>query len=350
MATIKDVAQSAGVSISTVSLTFANPERVSPDTAQRIWKAADLLGYRPNPLAQSLKRGRSRMIGVLVGDISSPFFGRLLKSVEKRALERGYLMIVADTDGDPARELELLDQFTAQRIAGLMISPHGSSAAYGRRLAGFKTPIVMVDHRFRGADLDYVASDTRMAARMLTDHLINLGHRRIAQITGPVQLYTAAERVEGYREAMQAAGLQVDEGLLVDGRYRDTESYAQTMRLMTRRDKPTAILAASNMMALGALQAIQELGYSCPQDVSLATIDDIPWSAVIQPKLTMVLQDIEQIAQISADYLLDRVEATSPIPIAPRESVLVPRLSIGNSTAPPTLKTDLDHLHVSLSS
>lgn len=335
MATIKDVAQTAGVAISTVSLAFASPDRVSPDTAQRVWRAADMLGYRPNPLAQSLKRGRSRMIGVLVGDISSPFFGRLLKAVERRALERGYLMIVADTDGDPDRELELLDQFTAQRIAGLLISPHGSSAAYGRRLSTCKTPLVMVDHRYRGAALDYVASDTRMAARMLTDHLINLGHRRIAQITGPVQLYTAAERVEGYREAFEAAGLEVDESLLVDGRYRDTESYAQTLRLMTRSDRPTAVLAASNMMALGALQAIQELGYACPKDVSLATIDDIPWSAVIQPKLTMVLQDIEQIAQVSADYLLDRVEETSPDKLAPRETVLIPRLFIGNSTASP---------------
>lgn len=336
MATIKDVAQTAGVAISTVSLTFANPDRVSPDTARRVWKAADLLGYRPNPLAQSLKRGRSRMIGVLVGDISSSFFGRLLKAVERRALERGYLMIVADTDGDPERELELLDQFTAQRIAGLLISPHGSSTAYGRRLSACKTPLVMVDHRFRGAPLDYVASDTRLAARMLTDHLINLGHRRIAQITGPVQLYTAAERVEGYKEALQAAGLPVNDDLLVDGRYRDAESYAQTMRLMTRADRPTAILAASNMMALGALQALQELGYACPEDVSLATIDDIPWSAVIKPKLTMVLQDIEQIAQVSADYLLERVEATSPDKLTPRETVLIPRLFIGSSTAPPS--------------
>jgi len=336
MATIKDVAKQAGVSTSTVSLTFATPDRVSPETAQRVWKAADALGYRPNPLAQSLKRGRSRMIGVLVGDISSPFFGRLLKAVEKRALERGYLMIVADTDGDPDRELELLDQFTAQRIAGLLISPHGSGAAYGRRLAECQTPIVMFDHRFRGADLDYVASDTRLAARMLTDHLINLGHRRIAQITGPVQLYTAAERIEGYREALDAAGIEVDESLVLDGRYRDTESYAQTMRLMARHDRPTAVLAASNMMALGALQAIQELGYSCPTDVSLATIDDIPWSAVIHPRLTMVLQDIEKIAQTAADYLIDRVEATSPKEIPAREAILIPRLSIGNSTAPPS--------------
>lgn len=334
MATIKDVAQLAGVSTSTVSLTFASPERVSPSTAQRIWKAADSLGYRPNPLAQNLKRGRSRMIGVLVGDISSPFFGRFLKAVEKRLWERDYLMIVADTDGDPVRELDLLEQFNAQRMAGILISPHGSGPEYGRRLAGFQTPIVTVDHRSRDAALDYVGSDSRMAARMLTDHMINMGHRRIAQITGPVQLYTASERLQGYLEAYAAAGIPVDDSLIVDGRFQDTESYAQTMRLMTRTDRPTAVLASSNMMALGALQALQELGYACPQDVSLATIDDIPWSSVIRPRLTTVLQDIENIAQISTDYLLDRIE-TSSAEIPPRETILVPRLSIGNSTAPP---------------
>lgn len=335
MATIKDVAQLAGVSTSTASLALGNSDRVTPETAQRIWKAANALGYRPNLLAQSLKRGRSRMIGVLVGDISSPFFGRLLKAVEKRALERGYLMIVADTDGDPERELELLDQFSAQRIAGFLISPHGSGPDYMRALSGIETPIVMVDHRCRGMALDYVASDSRLAAKMLTDHLLNLGHRRIAQITGPKQLYTAMERIEGYREALTAAGIAADESLIVDGQYRDVEGYAQTMKLMTRPDRPTAIVAANNMMALGALQAIQELGYSCPDDVSLAMMDDIPWSAVIRPRLTKVLQDIETIAQTSVDYLLDRVEAEAAAPIPARETILIPRLSIGTSTARP---------------
>jgi len=336
MATIKDVAQMAGVSTSTVSLTFANPERVSPETARRIWKVADALDYRPNPFAQNLKKGRSRMIGVLVGDISSPFFGRFLKVVERCLLEHGYLMTVADTEGDPARELELLDHFTTQRIAGILMSPHGSGEEYGQSLAGFETPIVMVDHRFRGVDLDYVASDSRMAARMLTDHIINLGHRRIAQITGPLQLYTAAERLEGFRDAMQAAGIAIDESLIVDGRYRDRDSYTQTMRLMMRPERPTAILAASNMMAFGALQAIQELGYTCPDDVSLATIDDIPWGAVIRPRMTMVLQDIEAIAQTAATYLLERVEAPAHREIGARETILIPRLSIGNSTAAPS--------------
>lgn len=335
MATIRDVARLAGVSTSTVSLTFGDSDRVSPDTARRIWSAAKSLGYRPNLLAQSLKRGRSRMIGILVGDISSPFYGRLLKAVEKRALEKGYLMLVSDTDANPERELELLDQLTAQRIAGLMISPHGTTPEYGRRLCELGTPIVMVDHRFPGIELDYVSSDTRLAATMLTDHLINLGHRRIAQVTGPIQLYTAAERLEGYLESLRAAQVPPDESLIVDGRYRDVEAYGQTMRLLTRPDRPTAILAASNMMALGALQAIQELGLNCPRDVSLAMIDDIPWSSVIQPRLTMVTQDIEKIAQISTDYLIDRVEGSAPSEISARETILTPRLSIGTSTAPP---------------
>lgn len=335
MVTIKDVAQLAQVSTSTASLTFAKSDRVSPETAKRIWKAADDLGYRPNLLARSLKQGRSRMVGMLIGDISSTFFGRLLKAVEKRLLERGYLMIVSDTDGDPQRELELLQHLTGQRLAGLMISPHGSTAEYGRQLQAFDTPIVMVDHCFPGIDLDYVASDSRLAAKMLTEHLLNLGHRRIAQITGPNQLFTASERIAGYREAMAAAEIEVSGDMLVDGRYQDVEGYAQTVKLLMQKNRPTAIIAANNMMGLGALQAIQDLGYSCPRDVSLVMVDDIPWISVIAPRITTVVQDIEQIALTSTEYLLDRIEAEPSAVIPVRKSVLIPRLSIGNSTAPP---------------
>lgn len=336
MVTIKDVAQLAQVSTSTASLTFAKSDRVSPETAKRIWKAADALGYRPNLLARSLKQGRSRMVGMLIGDISSTFFGRLLKAVEKRLLERGYLMIVSDTDGNPQRELELLQHLTGQRLAGLMISPHGSTAEYGQQLQAFDTPIVMVDHCFPGIDLDYVASDSRLAVKMLTEHLLNLGHRRIVQITGPSQLFTASERIAGYREAMMAAGIEVSDDMLVDGRYQDVEGYAQTIKLLMQKDRPTAIIAANNMMGLGALQAIQDLGYSCPRDISLVMVDDIPWISVIAPRITTVVQDIEQIALTSTEYLLDRIEAEPAAVIPARKSVLIPRLSIGNSTAPPS--------------
>ena len=335
MPTIRDVALLAGVSTSTVSLALGTGNRVSPATAGRVWAAAEQLGYRPNPLAQSLKRGHARMIGVIVGDISNPFFGRLLKGVERRALEAGYHVVVSDTDADAGRELAVLEKLAAQRIGGIILTPHGSGDDYAAKLHGMHTPIVTVDHRVVGRRFDYVASDGCLAAAMLTEHLLNLGHRRVAQIAGPPDLWTAAERIRGFRATLRTGGVEPDETLIVDGRYVDSVAYEHTMRLMTRPDRPTAILAANNMMALGALQAIQQLGFSCPRDVSLAAIDDVPWSAVIRPTLTMVVQDVDRLARTATDYLLERMEVRGTDVLAPREMILTPRLVLGTSTAHP---------------
>lgn len=331
--TIRDVARLAGVSISTASLTFRNSDRVNPETARRIWSAAEQLDYRPNPIAQSLKRGHSPVIGMLVGDISSPFSGRLLKATEKQALKRGYLMIVSDTDADPDRELALLRQLVEQRVGGIVFTPQGIDAAYGETLRSIQTPMVMVDHRYLGLDLDYVGSDSRLAVSMLTEHLLNLGHRRIAQISGPPQLYTAAIRIEAFRKTLETAGIAADPTLIVDGKYRQRDAYDQTMRLLTRPDRPTAIIAASNAMAIGTLQAIQELGIRCPEEISLTMMDHMPAHEVIRPKMTLVEQDVERIAEISMEYLFDRMDGRVKDP-TPRETVLPPRLVLGNSTAP----------------
>jgi LacI family transcriptional regulator len=335
MPTIRDVARLAGVSTSTVSLALGSGNRVSPETAGRVWAAAEQLGYQPNPLAQSLKRGHARMIGVIVGDISNPFFGRLLKGVERRALEAGFHVVVSDSDANATRELAVLQKLAAQRIGGIVLTPHGGGEDYAARLHGLQTPIVTVDHRVPGGRFDYVASDGCLAAAMLTEHLLNLGHRRLAQIAGRPDLWTAVERKRGFRMTLQAAGVEPDESLIVDGNYVDSVAYEQTMRLMTRPDRPTAILAANNMMALGALQAIQELGFSCPRDVSLAAIDDVPWSAVIRPTLTMVVQDVDRLARAATDFLLERMEDRGRQEVAPRDLILIPRLVLGTSTSQP---------------
>lgn len=336
MTTIRDVAKLAGVSTSTVSLTFGDNKRVKPETARRIWDAAQQLGYKPNPVAQSLKLGRSRMVGVVLAEISNPFSGRLIKEIAHTAYASGYHVIVSDTETDPVRELELIDQLSAQRVSGIILTPHGHSAAYIEHVRACGTPIVIIDQKIDRAERDFVGSNTRLAASMLTEHLVNLGHQRIAQITGPHHLWTATERIGGFRDTLAAKGIAVDETLIVNGDYDDEKAYEITMGLMTRPNPPTAILAASNVMALGALQALQDLGLTCPDDVSLATIDDIPWSAVIRPKITMVLQDIETIAQTAIEFLLERIELSDPGAIpSPRERVLTPRMVVGGSTAPP---------------
>lgn len=334
MATIRDVARMAGVSISTVSLALNGSGPVSAETQQRVWAAAQQAGYAPNPVAQSLKSGRSRLIGMVVADISNPFFGKLLREVERRALARDHLVIVCDTAGDTQREREILGALAGQRVAGVLLSSHETSPDYVDFIRALPMPVVLVDHDAGGLDCDFVASDSVLASAMLTSHVIRLGHRRVAHIAGQAGLWTAERRKEGFRTTMQAAGLEVDETLILDGEYNGERAYEQTMRLLNRPDRPTAIIAANNVMALGALQAMKDLGFSCPADISLASIDDVPWSAVVQPRLTMVVQAVEELARVATGFLMERIDARGT-PIAARDHILVPRLVVGQSCAPP---------------
>lgn len=334
MATIRDVARMAGVSISTVSLALNGTGPVSTETHRRIWDAAKTVGYSPNPLAQSLKVGRSRLIGVVMADISNPFFGQLLGGVERIALSHSHLVIVSDSGGDPERERAILEHLTNQRVAGIVISTLSHDPGQVQHLRRLTMPYVLVDQKVDGIEADFVASDNVLASAILTEHMIRFGHRRIAHIAGRAGLWTAERRLEGFRNTMAASGIEVDESLIVDGDYLGETAYAQAMRLLTRADRPTAIIAANNVMALGALQALQDLGFSCPEDVSLTSIDDVPWGNVIRPRITMVVQPIDEMARVATEFLIDRINARGAT-IPPREHILVPKLVVGQSCAPP---------------
>ena len=335
MATIRDVARIAGVSISTVSLALNETGPVSTETHRKIWAAARSVGYAPNAVAQSLKSGRTRLIGMVVGDISNPFFGRLLKEVERLALEKNHLVILSDSGTDPERERAILDHLSDQRVAGIILAPHGNSPDYLEHIRSLKMPLVLVDHKLEGIDADFVASDNVLAAAMVTEHVIRFGHTRIAHIAGKAGLYTSERRKEGFRGTMAAAGIEVDESLVVDGAYDGERAYEQVMRLLTRADRPTAIVAANNVMALGALQAMNDLGFICPDDISLTSIDDVPWGNVIRPRITMVVQSVDEMGRVATEFLLERINARGGSPIPPREHILVPKLVVGQSCAPP---------------
>lgn len=337
MPTIRDVARLAQVSISTASLTLAGSDRVKDATAQRVREAAESLNYHPNAHARGLKSGRASMIGVVVGDISNPFFARLLKGIERQALSEGYHVVVAETDTFPDREIKVLENLTSQPIGGIILTPSGRDAAYRTQISRIRVPIIAVDQPLAVSGVDFVGSDGYLAASMLTEHLITLGHRRIAHITGPRRLWTATERLRGFRETLKRLGIETDDSLIVDGDYRDTVAFDETMKLMARDDRPTAILSANNVMALGALQAIQDLGLRCPQDVSLACFDDVPWGNVIQPRLTMVIQDIDELARIAMENLIERMKLPPGNELSARQRVLVPRLVERESTAPPAV-------------
>ena len=333
MSTIRDVARIAGVSISTVSLTLNHPDRVSADTRRKVADAARAVGYTANPIAQSLKRGRSRLIGMVVADITNPFFGKLLQEIERCAMEADYLVVVCDTAGRVASEQAILTHLSGQLVSGIILSPCGQYVGPADHITGLTMPFVLFDHKLSGVQSDFVGTDNVLASAMLTEHLIRLGHRRIGYIGGTTGLYTAEKRRQGYVETMQASGIEVDPALILDGSYDGEHGYEAAMRLMTMRHaRPTAILAASNVMALGALQACNDLSIACPDQVSLAGIDDVPWSKVIRPRVTMAVQPVEEMARIAVRLLMARIAAAEPATIPFQDVILTPHLVTGEST------------------
>ncbi len=335
MATIRDVAKMAKVSISTVSVALKDGSQVTPETLKRITDAAELAGYTPNPLAQSLKAGRSRLIGVVVGSLQNPWFGELMAGIEETAVKHNHLVTLSESRMELARERAIIDALYGQRVGGIIISPHLPTVEHLEFLSKLKTPLVAIDHKIEGLHADFVGIDNELALAMLTSHLIRLGHRRIAHIAGQNGLWTAEQRKKGFRTTLLASGIEPDETLIVDGQYEGEVAYDQTMRLLTRPDRPTAIIAANNLMALGALQAINDLTFKCPEDISLASIDSVPWGSVIQPQLTIVVQPVAEIAHAATAFLMDRINASGTESIPPREKIFIPKFIAGRSSAPP---------------
>lgn len=334
MATIKDVARVAGVSIATVSAYLNDSARVSEKLVRRVREAIESTGYSPDGIARSLRRGRSRSIGLVVGDISNPFFTSLAKAIEARASEAGYLVILANSDESPERELKLLQLLREQRVAGILLAPSGYDASYISAIARIRDlPLVLVDRRLSGASLDSVVVDNVAAARMVTDYLLRLGHRRIAMVVGREHLSTTEQRLCGFRDGLRAAGIDPDPTLERIADSRTETAYQVVQRLLTSEARPTAIFAANNLMMLGAIEAVLDMGFQCPDQISLAGIDDFPWSSAIRPRLTTVAQPIEELGARAVDNLLDRISCNSQHDATerPRVVTLEPRLLIRDS-------------------
>ena len=334
--TIRDVARVARVSVGTVSATMNGTARVSEKLARRVRLAVSRVGYSPDGVAQSLRLGRTRTIGLVVSDVCNPFFASLARSVEAAVEHAGYSLILCNTDEDPERELRLLSVLRMQRVAGVIFSPSGVDAPYRERLAALARPpalaAVLVDRTLPGLPFDAVTVDNVEAGRLATEHLIRLGHRRIAIVSGRPGVFTAEQRLAGYRESLARHRLPFDERLVVTADFRAEIAHAAVQRLLARPRPPTAILAANNLMTMGTIQAVLDMGFRCPEDMSIAGIDDFPWSAAIRPRLTTVAQPIEDMGRIAAARLLEGLEtdrgASRP---PPQVTVLAPRLLVRDS-------------------
>ncbi len=329
MTNIRDVAKLAGVAPITVSRVLNGRKNVAEDTRQRVQQAIDQLHYVPNTLARSLRSRQSHTIGLLVSDITNPFWTTVARGVEDTAAENDYRTILCNTDENSAKETNYLNLLVERRVDGVIIAPATPEKQRLALLKKLKVPCVLIDRRVKGFRADSVYGDSRTGARLLIDHLIDLGHRRIALINGPSTISTAQDRADGYRASLEAHGVAVDKSLIFQGDFKQDSGYRLVKQALACEPRPTAIFAANNFIALGVLQALQEVGLRVPEDFALVCVDDVPYLSEIDPFLTVAAQPAYVMGESAARLLVDRL-ATKRTG-KPREVVLALHLIIRRS-------------------
>jgi LacI family transcriptional regulator len=334
VATIKDVARRAGVAVSTASAAINRSAPVSEDVIAKVEAAVREIGYVPHMAARSLRMGNSRLIGLILPDITNPHFAKVAKVVESTCLEAGYMAAIYSTSEDYDRERQILEMMRLQRVAGLIIIPTRSDAEHGARLGEqIHVPTILLDSFVTGLPFDVVKLDNVTAGRMATEHLIGLGHRRIAVTRGRPNIITGEDRLQGYLEALAAHGIAVEQRLLIDGRFDQGVAHDAVLRLLREPQPPTAIFALSNMMMLGVLNAVRETGLRVPEDISVVGIDDFDFANIMSPPPTVVAAPVEQMAQRAIDTLLAEIRSKSE-PTGAVE-LFEPHLIVRSSAAQP---------------
>jgi len=306
-ANIYDVAKRAGVSVFSVSAVINKTGQASVALQRRVEQAVRELNYRPNLLARSLAKQKSHLLGMIVTDISNPFFPLVVRGAEDTAQKAGYSVLLCNSDNQKAKEENYLDLLISNRVDGILltVAPGPVNPSIRRMLADAKVPVVLVMRTASDLQYDAVITDDHRGAFEGVSHLARIGHRRIAFVSGPLEVSNGASRWKGYRKALQVHGLTHEPGLTVEGDYRIESGYRAGLTLLPRR--PDAIFVANYLMTVGVMQAADELGMSCPTDYGLASFDDYPWLRCFRPRLTTIELPKYQLGLRSTELLLERI-------------------------------------------
>ena len=308
MVTIREVAQLAGVSPSTVSHVINGTRFVSADARGRVRAAMEQLDYRPNALARSLRRGETLTLGMILPDSANPFFAEVGHHIEQAAFEAGYNVVLCNTEGDLEKERLYVDLLLEKQVDGIIFVAAGDRSESVAALIQTGVPLVIVDRDLKDVPADTVLTDNLQGGYLGTRHLIGAGHERIACITGPSHLTPSADRVTGYRRALAEAGIPVDESLLVRGDFHAQSGELAALQLLTGPHPPSAILACNDMMAIGVLHAAATLGLRVPADLAVIGYDDIELASFAVPSLTTVAQPKEQMAETALRWIVERTQ------------------------------------------
>ena len=339
--TLKQVAETAGVSLSTASRALAGKARefrISEQTEAAVRRAAEDLGFQPNHIARSLRKRRSGLVGVLVPDISNPFFAAIARELTIRAESEGLAVLIADSQESTEREIILLENLKARQVEALALCPVGETAEHLQSLQSSSLPAVVVDRVFSGLNLPAVTSDHAAGAEAATRALIERGHRVIGCLQGRPDTWPNRQRLKGYRRALREAGLSTaPAGDLVRGEaFSESSGYRAARELLLARPDITALFAFNSQIALGALRALAELDRAVPGELSLIAFDDPPYADFLAAPLSAVRQDVARLGSLAAEVLMEQLRTGRrpkkrnhrvPVEMVMRESVGCPKES-----------------------
>lgn len=307
MATVADVASRAGVSVSTAARVLSGTGYAAEDTRRVVLEAARELGYVPNQIARSLRTRQTRMVGLLIGDVENSFYSVIAKNVESVAKGAGYHVVLCNGDDDPAVEREYLKLLEGMHVDALIVTPTSKNRRHLARLMETGIVIVQVDRRVDGLEADAILVDNEAGAASAVGHLLDAGHTRIGILAGELDVATATQRLAGYQRALKERGVAIRESLIKPGSFHRDHAIEDATELIRARPTPTAIVAANNILAEGALIALEQQGLQVPRDMSLVAFDDVQWMSMVEPPLTTVRQPVADMARSAAELALRRL-------------------------------------------
>jgi LacI family transcriptional regulator len=333
--TIRDVARLAEVHPGTVSraLNVQTRALVNPETAERVLRVAEELGYRPNPIARGLKTNRSYTVGVLIPDLTNPLFPPIMRGIEDGLGEAGYTSLIVNTDSDPDRERLQMETMRARQVDGFIAATARLDSELLSEAAAGGAPMVLVNRSLEDGSLPAVTVNDRQGIALAVDHVVQLGHERVGHVAGPQNVSTGHRRHLGFREAMARHGLDAPASQISFSQaFTETDGARACAELLDRSPEVTAIVAANDRLAIGCYDALEAHGLHCPEDVSITGFNDMPFIDRLRPPLTSVRVPQREIGIVAAELLLEQLSDEAP----PHEEILLEAsLVIRGSTAPP---------------
>jgi len=314
--TLKDIAAYCDLHPSTISRVLRGKEnlRISEKTRKKVMEAAKKLHYQPNQIARTLRLKKSNTIGLIVPDISNPFFSRIAHKIDNLAYDAGYMLIVSSTDENQDKEYHFVEEMISRGVDGLMIIPAQDDDKHIRELQKEKFPLVLIDRDFETFKANLIISDNKEASYNAVKRLAELGHKRIAVLSGRRHLYSIKKRIDGYLEAVKDFNLDNEKELISGNGHRIIDGYNDTMKLLNLKKPPTALIISGNLITVGALKAIKESNCEIPEDISVIGFTDSLYSEYLSTPLSTISHPLQDIGEKSINLLFKHINAKGKLP------------------------------------